>query len=459
MTLGTSKHFYVQGLWDNAQYDCAREDLNPKLSALDIPAIYQINPSQAKAGEKVTISGSALTGATAVKFGALSAGGVVVHSDTEITATVPSGGGGTVVVTVTTPGGSTPASSSESANVAPAQFTFEGASFAIEKLQKISTEGSFTKSELIGKVGETVDYEITVTNTGSLPLKFNKFSDPKCSGVTGGPGSKLVEPSASSTYKCEHKLTASGAYSNEASVEGSEGLGTLHSNTVTTTVPRPEASVVETKSASDVEQTSATLNATVNPKMDNVTKCTFEYGTSTKYGSSASCAKLPGAGDVAVAVSAAIKGLKANATYDFRISATNTASTSKGANEVLKTAPALAPSVETRKASEVKQVTATLNAEVNPNLATVSKCSFEYGTSTKYGSSASCAKLPGAGDVGVAVSAAIKGLKANTTYDFRISATNIAGTTKGANATLDTEAPAAGLLASSDLTGLAPLLL
>jgi hypothetical protein len=459
MTLGTSKHFYVQGLWDNDQYDCAREDLNPELSAPDIPAIYQINPSQAKAGEEVTISGSALTGATAVKFGSLSAGGLVVHSDDEITATAPSGGGGTVVVTVATPGGSTPASSSESANVAPAQFTFERASFAIEKLQKISTEASFTKFELIGKVGEVVDYEITITNTGSLPLKFNKFSDPKCSTVTGGPGSKPVEPGASSTYKCEHKLTVSGAYSNEASVESSEGLGTLHSNTVTTTVPRPQAPAVETKSASESEQTGARLNATVNPKMDNVTKCTFEYGTSTKYGSSAPCAKLPGAGDVAVAVSVAIKGLKVNTTYDFRISAINSAGTSKGATEILKTAPALTPSVETSKASEVKQVTATLNAQVNPNLAAVSKCTFEYGTSTKYGASASCAKLPGAGDVAVEVSVAIKGLKANATYDFRISATNSAGTSKGANATLNTQAPAAGLRAGNDLAGLAPLLL
>jgi hypothetical protein len=68
-----------------------------------------------------------------------------------------------------------------------------------------------------------------------------------------------------------------------------------------------------------------------------------------------------------------------------------------------------------------------------------SKFKFEYRTSTGYGSSASCTSLPGSGSSPVVVEAAIaSGLAANTTYHFRISATNSAGTTKGTDLTFKT---------------------
>jgi phospholipase C len=51
---------------------------------------------------------------------------------------------------------------------------------------------------------------------------------------------------------------------------------------------------VETGAASSTAQTTATLNATVNPDEGAVSDCHFEYGTSSSYGSSASCASLPG---------------------------------------------------------------------------------------------------------------------------------------------------------------------
>jgi len=98
----------------------------------------------------------------------------------------------------------------------------------------------------------------------------------------------------------------------------------------------------------------------------------------------------------------------------------------------------LAPYVETRSASEVKQGAATLNAAIDPNGSEASACTFEYGTTAAYGSSAPCAKLPGAGTAPIAVSASISGLSANTTYHFRIVATNLAGTSNGADETFKT---------------------
>ncbi len=221
-------------------------------------------------------------------------------------------------------------------------------------------------------------------------------------------------------------------------ISATNALGTAKGANGTFKTLEKKAPSVETKPAKDPGQTGATLEATVNPHGGNVTACKFEYGTTTSYGKSANCAKLPGTGTTEVAVSAAINSLTANTTYDYRISATNAAGTTKGTNSTFKTLEKKAPSVETKPAQSVSQTAATLEATVNPHGGDITACKFEYGTTTSYGKSANCAKLPGAETTEVAVSAAIKILTANTTYDYRISATNAAGTTKGANGSFKT---------------------
>ena len=196
---------------------------------------------------------------------------------------------------------------------------------------------------------------------------------------------------------------------------------------------------VETGVASATTQSTATLAATVDPNEGNVSACRFEYGTSApSYGSSAPCASLPGSGSSPVAVSAQLQGLSPNTTYHFRILATNSAGTSSGGDQTLTTLTN-PPTVETGAASATTQSTATLSATVDPNEGNVSACRFEYGTSApSYGSSAPCASLPGSGSSPVAVSAQLQGLSPNTTYHFRILATNSAGTSSGGDQTLTT---------------------
>ena len=111
--------------------------------------------------------------------------------------------------------------------------------FTIEKLQKLAGEPSFTKSELTGTIGQTVDYEIVIENTGNVPLRFSSFSDPTCEGIAGGPGSSPVAPEESTTYTCTHTLTSVGAWTNKASVEGNEGTGPKTSNEVIVNVKAP----------------------------------------------------------------------------------------------------------------------------------------------------------------------------------------------------------------------------
>jgi hypothetical protein len=79
------------------------------------PAITGVAPSEGPevGGTAVTITGTNLTGATVVRFGAAEATGItVIGEGTQITATAPSGSG-TVDVTVTTPGGTSAATSSD----------------------------------------------------------------------------------------------------------------------------------------------------------------------------------------------------------------------------------------------------------------------------------------------------------------------------------------------------------
>jgi len=232
--------------------------------------------------------------------------------------------------------------------------------------------------------------------------------------------------------------------------DGPTGLGSPYGAPVVL----PNAPAVVTKAASSVTQTAATLNATVNPESGEVSKCEFEYGETSSYGKLASCASLPGSGSSPIAVSASPTGLTADTTYHFRITATNAGGTSRGADETFKTLPN-APAVVTDAASSVAQTTVTLNATVNPNGAEVAKCEFEYGETNSYGKVASCASLPGSGTSAVAVSAAVSGLTASTTYHFRISATNLGGTSTGADERLTTlrSCPPAGFCESFGASG------
>lgn len=105
-----------------------------------------------------------------------------------------------------------------------------------------------------------------------------------------------------------------------------------------------EAPSVATEAVSSLTVSSATLNASVNSNGANVSECEFEYGTSSSYGASVPCSALPGSGTSRVAVSASIAGLAANTEYHYRVSATNSAGTSKGSDEAFKTT-AEAPTV------------------------------------------------------------------------------------------------------------------
>jgi DNA-binding beta-propeller fold protein YncE len=106
------------------------------------------------------------------------------------------------------------------------------------------------------------------------------------------------------------------------------------------------------------------------------------------------------------------------------------------------------PDVALTAASERKAHSAVLNGTVDPDEAGAVTCLFEYGTSTAYGHSVPCSKAVPSGNSPVAVSAEVSGLEPDTTYHFRLKATN----TNGPNTSQDGEFRSGGpgiLLVSS----------
>ncbi|MGO9489148.1 MAG: alkaline phosphatase family protein [Solirubrobacteraceae bacterium] len=206
---------------------------------------------------------------------------------------------------------------------------------------------------------------------------------------------------------------------------------------------------VEGDLTTSLTQTSATLNGRVNPDGGEVSDCHFEYGTTTGYGSSVPCSSLPGSGTSPVEASAAVGALSPNATYHFRLVATNPGGTTDGPDLEFTTS-VMAPAVETGSASSISQTTATLNATVNPNGSTVTSCHLEYGPTTSYGTSAVCTPSPGSGQGAVAVSAGASGLSPETGYHFRVRATNAGGTSYGLDGGFTT------LIRAPTVTGVQP---
>jgi phosphodiesterase/alkaline phosphatase D-like protein len=260
----------------------------------------------------------------------------------------------------------------------------------------------------------------------------------KTSSTSAGSGSSAVSVSASLSG-----LKPGTTY--HYRVVASNGTGTNRGgDAVFTTLVPPDA---VTGSASAVSASGATLNGTVDPN-GRSTSYYFEYGTSTSYGTK-TATKDAGSATTAQAVSAGIGGLQAGHTYHFRIVASSDAGTSTGKDETFTASSA--PSVATGDAASITPTSATLKGTVTPNGLTTTWW-FEYGTSTAYGSKTSSVSA-GSGRSAKSVSAAVKKLKAATTYHYRLVAQNSAGRVAGDDRTFSTVGPPAAVTAAAQNVG------
>jgi hypothetical protein len=114
---------------------------------------------------------------------------------------------------------------------------------------------------------------------------------------------------------------------------------TFHTSDPTSFHTTPIPPETETNAATDVSETSAVLNGTINP-VDLPTTYHFEYGTTTAYGSRAPAGieAVAGADRKDRRVGRTITGLAPGVTYHFRLVAQSSAGVNQGADRVFTTA-------------------------------------------------------------------------------------------------------------------------
>ncbi len=189
---------------------------------------------------------------------------------------------------------------------------------------------------------------------------------------------------------------------------------------------------VKTGATSKRGKTSVVLSGVVNGD-GKTAKYHFEWGSSEAYGQSTPVVRTAGTGEETI--NAEPTGLQAGKAYDYRLVAENENGTNAGRNLVFETLPAVA-GLSTGPVSALAPTSVTLTGSLSPN-GTDAHYLFEWGTSASYGNSTPSVNA-GSGNEAVAAKAELKGLAPNTSYHYRLWASNSFGATTGEDQTFTT---------------------
>lgn len=221
-------------------------------------------------------------------------------------------------------------------------------------------------------------------------------------------------------------------------VVGHNATGFAYGQDLTfTTGFRPEVTLLPPMSNELADGTRvATLRGTVNPKNGESTSWHFEYGPTTSYGISTPPQGPLAADETAHPVSAGISGLTPGVIYHYRLVATSKEGTTRGDDSTFQAVPNL-PTVIGSSVSGVSASAATVNATVVPGNGSTAVI-IDYGTTEAYGKSTRAEGPTPSDEVAHTVSRLLTGLQPNTTYHYRVTAVNFAGTTHGPDQSFST---------------------
>ena len=256
------------------------------------------------------------------------------------------------------------------------------------------------------------NYTITLTNSASTgsAITFDSVIDTPASGLTYvassvriSVGSTTAEPLLDSsnklvfsqpisvrpgipvllTYSMDETSACSGAftYANSAvakigtitlgatasTYSNVSATGTCGGSTATVTVTTPTIPVeVQTQPATSIGNTSAILNATIDPNGSAGSSVFFEYGTSSTLSSftSVTLGALTSGSTASYAVSTTLNSLSTATSYYYRV---RIGTVYGDILSFTTTEPVAVPTVITNLATSVTTATATLNSTVDPN--------------------------------------------------------------------------------------------
>jgi phosphodiesterase/alkaline phosphatase D-like protein len=208
-------------------------------------------------------------------------------------------------------------------------------------------------------------------------------------------------------------------------------------NHIAVFVPLPVPHAV-TRSATNIGATSGTLTGHVDPDVEEITNCHFEYGPDSTYslGSVPCSPATPLAGQADV--SAEVTGLTPFTTYHYRLVASGADELPAfGEDRSFTPNPGLVPAVDGASAAGLTPTTVSLTAQINPEFAPTTY-RFQYGTNASYGSETASSESIGEDGVDHSVTSEVTGLSPDTVYHFRVLAVNLAGPSFGPDQTFTT---------------------
>jgi hypothetical protein len=274
-----------------------------------------------------------------------------------------------------------------------------------------------------------IEYGLSSSYGSNVPCSPDPGSNPPSSNFTVPTNVSVVLSSLSPQTTYHYRFVTS----------NSDGTSRGSDQSLTTNTAVQSLS---TDTPSNVTQTSATLNASfVGDSTD--THYFFEWGSSPAYGNTTAVPPGEDAGSPASStiVSADIGGLSIytplSQPYHYRVVASNSLGTTYGADRIFYTAPPDPPSIISASTEAVTPNSATVSAQINPNLGDTLYV-FDYGIDSSYGKRTVASESIGADNLSHLVTKVLAGLESGTTYHYRVVAMNFGGTTHGADRTFTT---------------------
>ena len=283
---------------------------------------------------------------------------------------------------------------------------------------------SITVNPLFLNTGETATVTCNASDPDNDPLAY---SWTKTGGSISGTGSTVTwtAPPTTGTYTVTCNVSDGKG--------GTASKGVNISVSLSVTPPAAPSSL----SATALSQSVIALVWQDNSGNESGFKIERKTGTTGTYSQITTVSAISGSGSGGYYEDS---GLAASTTYCYRIQGYNSAGNSGYSNESCATTnapPCVTPTATTGSATNITSNAAILNGTVNSN-GVATGAFFQYGTSTSYGYTTPSQVL-GSGTSNVNVSANLTGLLPNTTYHFRIIATNgCGGTVYGSDQSLTT---------------------